>query len=48
MVSSFMYVLEPNATSVAVLALVAPGQAKNIGSFDLAGPAAASGLTISK
>lgn len=44
--NDFMYVLEPNATSVAVLALVAPGQAKNIGSFDLAGPAAASGLTI--
>ena len=46
--ASFMYVLTPNATSVAVLSLDAPGQAKNVGSFDLAGPAKAAGLTISK
>ncbi|KAF7799765.1 hypothetical protein EIP86_011007 [Pleurotus ostreatoroseus] len=44
--NDFMYVLTPNATSVAVLALPAPGQAKNVGSFDLAGPAKAAGLTI--
>ena len=46
--SSFMFVLEANATSVAALSLDAPGQAKNIGNFNLAGPAKASGLTISK
>ncbi|KAJ3538111.1 hypothetical protein NM688_g6566 [Phlebia brevispora] len=44
--NDFMYVLEANATSVAVLALQAPGKAKNIGSFDLAGPAKSADLTI--
>lgn len=44
---SFMFVLEANATSVAALSLDAPGQAKSVGNFDLAGPAKASGLTIS-
>lgn len=43
-----MYVLTANATSVAVLSLAAPGQAKNVGSFDLSGPAKAAGLVVSK
>ena len=41
-----MYVLQPNVTSVAVLALEAPGQAKNIGQFNLAQGAKRSGLSI--
>ncbi len=42
-----MYVLEPNATSVAVLSLNAPGQAQNLGSFNLAAQAKSAGLVIS-
>ncbi len=43
-----MYVLTANTTSVAVLSLAAPGQAKNVGSFDLSGPAKAVGLAVSE
>lgn len=42
----FMYVLSANASRVDVLALNAPGQAQNIQRLDLAGPAKASGVTI--
>lgn len=45
--SSFLYVLQPNATSVAVLRLDAPGKASNVGNFNLKDAADASGLTIS-
>ena len=43
-----MYVLQPNSTSVAVLSLNAPGQAKNIQKLDIAGPASKVGLSISE
>ena len=44
---SFLYILEPNATSVQVMSVNVPGQAKELNSFNLAGPAQASGLLIS-
>jgi len=43
---SFMYVLQPGNTAVSVLSLNAPGQAQNIQSLDIAGPAKAAGLTV--
>ncbi|ETW83046.1 hypothetical protein HETIRDRAFT_315222, partial [Heterobasidion irregulare TC 32-1] len=46
--NDFMYVLQPNSTSVAVLSLNAPGQAKNIQKLDIAGPASKVGLSISE
>uniref|UniRef100_A0A0W0EZP3 3-carboxymuconate cyclase n=1 Tax=Moniliophthora roreri TaxID=221103 RepID=A0A0W0EZP3_MONRR len=42
----FLYVLAGGATAVNVLSLDAPGQAKPIQTLDIAGPAAAAGLTI--
>ena len=44
---SFLYVLTPNATTVEVLKLESPGNAKNVQKLDLAGPAKAAGVTIS-
>jgi hypothetical protein len=41
-----MYVLQPNATKVSVLALNAPGQATSLQSIDIAGPASKVGLAI--
>ncbi|THH20763.1 hypothetical protein EW146_g671 [Bondarzewia mesenterica] len=46
--NDFMYVLQPNATAISVLSLNAPGQAKNIQTLDIAGPASKVGLSISK
>jgi hypothetical protein len=46
--TSFMYVLSANATRVDVLSLNAPGQAQNIQKLDIAGPAKAANLTVSK
>lgn len=43
-----MYVLSANATRVDVLSLNAPGQAQNIQKLDIAGPAKAANLTVSK
>jgi hypothetical protein len=45
---SFMYVLAANATQVKVLSLNAPGKATALQTVDIAGPAKAAGLTISK
>lgn len=45
---SFMYVLTPNVTAVNVVSLLAPGQAKIVQKLDLAKPAKAAGLTVSK
>ncbi|KAI0342855.1 hypothetical protein BDW22DRAFT_1329877 [Trametopsis cervina] len=42
----FLYVLQPNATSVAVLRLDAPGNASNVGNFNLGDAAKSSGLTV--
>ncbi|EEB90520.1 hypothetical protein MPER_11260, partial [Moniliophthora perniciosa FA553] len=42
----FLYVLAGGATAVNVLSLDAPGEAKPIQTLDIAGPAAAAGLTI--
>jgi hypothetical protein len=42
-----MYVLAAGTTSIDVLALNAPGQAKNIQNLDFSGPASAVGLIIS-
>jgi hypothetical protein len=44
---SFLYVLAPNATSIDVLSLPAPGQAASVQKVDIAGPAKAAGITIS-
>jgi len=44
--NDFLFVLAPNVTSVEVLSLNGPGQAKNIGTFDFSKAAKASGLTI--
>jgi len=46
--NDFMYVLQPNSTSVQVLSLNAPGQAKGLQTLDIAGPAKQVGLTIDK
>jgi hypothetical protein len=43
-----MYVLAANATQVKVLSLNAPGKATALQTVDIAGPAKAAGLTISK
>jgi hypothetical protein len=43
-----MYVLSANATRINVLSLDAPGQAQNIQSLDIAGPAKNAGLMISQ
>lgn len=43
---SFMYILAANATAIDVLSLNAPGQAQNIQTVDIAGPAKASGLIV--
>ncbi|KAI0091293.1 hypothetical protein BDY19DRAFT_991859 [Irpex rosettiformis] len=42
----FLYVLQPNATSVAVLSLDAPGKATNVGNFNLKDVADKAGLTV--
>jgi hypothetical protein len=42
----FMYVLSANVTSIDVLSLNAPGQAKHIQRLDLAGPSKSAGLTL--
>lgn len=42
----FLFVLQPNATSVAVLRLDAPGQAQNVGNFNLKDVADKAGLTV--
>ncbi|THV07434.1 hypothetical protein K435DRAFT_788808 [Dendrothele bispora CBS 962.96] len=44
--NDFMYVLQPGNTAVSVLSLNAPGQAQNVQSLDIAGPAKAAGLTV--
>ncbi|TFY66579.1 hypothetical protein EVG20_g4513 [Dentipellis fragilis] len=44
----FMYVLQPNTTSVSVLALNAPGKAQNIQTMDFSQQASQVGLKISK
>lgn len=41
-----MYVLQPNATMISVLALNAPGQATSLQSVDISGPASQVGLAI--
>ena len=43
-----MYVLAANATALHVLSLNAPGQAQNIQTLDVAGPAKSVGLPLSK
>ena len=43
-----MYVLAAGATSMNVLSLHAPGQAQDIQSLDVSGPALAAGLALSK
>ncbi|KAF8182609.1 hypothetical protein BJ912DRAFT_977802 [Pholiota molesta] len=45
--NDFLYVLAPNATSIDVLSLPAPGKAASIQKVDIAGPAKAAGITIS-
>lgn len=45
---SFLYVLASNATSIDVLSLPAPGKATNIQKVDIAGPAKAAGIKISR
>jgi hypothetical protein len=45
--NDFLYVLAANASSIDVLALPAPGKAKNIQKVDIAGPAKAAGIKIS-
>ncbi|KAI0058207.1 hypothetical protein BV25DRAFT_1830389 [Artomyces pyxidatus] len=44
----FLYILMPNVTSVQVMAVNGPGQAQNIQTVDISGPAAQVGLTVSK
>ncbi|KAF5367574.1 hypothetical protein D9758_003704 [Tetrapyrgos nigripes] len=44
--NDFMYVLQPNSTSISVLSLNAPGQAQNTQTVDIAGPAKNAGLTV--
>jgi hypothetical protein len=46
-VFSFLYVLQPNTTSVAVLRLDGPGEAANVGNFNLKDAAQSSGLVVS-
>lgn len=46
--NDFMYVMSPNATSIQVLALNAPGKAQNIQKVDFSGPAKRAGLTVTK
>lgn len=46
--TDYMYILAANATSVDVLSLDAPGQAKRIQTLDLASPAKTAGITISE
>jgi len=45
--NDFLYIMQPNTTSVSVLALNAPGQAKNIQSFDIQAPATQFNVAIS-
>ncbi|KAF5313069.1 hypothetical protein D9619_003029 [Psilocybe cf. subviscida] len=45
--NDFLYVLAANASSIDVLALPAPGKAKNIQKVDIAGPAKAAGIKVS-
>jgi len=45
--NDFMYVLAANATALHVLSLNAPGQAQNIQTLDVAGPAKSVGLPLS-
>jgi len=42
----FLYVLQPNITSVAVMKLTGPGNATTVGNFDLSAPAKSGGLSI--
>ncbi|KAL1949460.1 hypothetical protein VTO73DRAFT_8341 [Trametes versicolor] len=42
----FMYVLAPNATSIDVLLLDSPGEAKKLTSLNFSGPTKAAGITI--
>lgn len=42
-----MYVLAPNATSIDVLQLDSPGEAKKLTSLNFSGPTKAAGVTIS-
>ncbi|KAI0040256.1 hypothetical protein FA95DRAFT_1585087 [Auriscalpium vulgare] len=44
----FLYVLQPNSTSIQVLSVNAPGKASELQNIDIAGPASAAKLTISK
>lgn len=44
--SSFLYVLQPNATSVGVMSLNGPGQAKTVQTFNFAADAKKAGITI--
>lgn len=44
--NDFLYILQPNTTTVSVLALTAPGQAKNVQSFDIQAPATQFGVEI--
>jgi len=44
--NDFLYVLAPNITSIQVLALNSPGNATNVGSFDIAGPLIQAGITF--
>ncbi|EIM87566.1 uncharacterized protein STEHIDRAFT_168277 [Stereum hirsutum FP-91666 SS1] len=44
----FMYVLQPNATMISVLALNGPGQATNLQSVDISGPASQVGLAVDR
>jgi hypothetical protein len=43
-----MYILAANETAINVLSLNAPGQAENIQSLDVSGPAQAAGLPLSE
>jgi hypothetical protein len=43
-----MYVMSANATAVNVLSLNAPGEAQQVQKLDIAGPAKAAGLPVSK
>jgi len=45
--NDFLYIMQPNTTSVSVLSLNAPGQAKNIQSFDIQAPATQFNVEIS-
>jgi len=46
--NDFMYVMAANATAVDVLSLNAPGKAASVQKLDIAGPAKAAGLPVSK